>query len=53
MTRFIVAKKTKKIFKAIKKARGSVKLPDRFKGKDIVQIIELAKKEYFSGILAK
>jgi hypothetical protein len=46
-------KKPKKLFKAIKKARGSVKLPDRFKGKNIVQIIQLAKKEYFSGRVAK
>jgi hypothetical protein len=53
MARIQTTKNYNKILKAIKKARGSVKLPDRFKGKNIVQIIELAKKEYFSGRVAK
>jgi|688.fasta_scaffold114848_2 hypothetical protein len=32
----------------IKSNRGSVKLPERFKNKDLNQVIEEAKKEYFT-----
>lgn len=34
---------------SIKKARGSVILPKRFANKDLSQIIENAKKEYFQS----
>lgn len=33
----------------IQNAKGSVKLPDRFKNKELSDIIEDAKKEYFSS----
>ncbi len=35
------------------KLSGSVKVPKRFKGKTLKQIIEISKEEYFSGKYAK
>lgn len=34
---------------AVKKLAGSVQLPKRLRGKDIDEVIELAKKDYFQN----